>query len=57
MDINPDTSNFDQINDVLDEIDSIEQKKPKSKKTILIVEDNLELKNYVKNGYMYNIVI
>jgi signal transduction histidine kinase/ligand-binding sensor domain-containing protein/AraC-like DNA-binding protein len=49
MDINPDTSNFDQINDVLDEIDSIEQKKPKSKKTILIVEDNLELKNYVKN--------
>jgi len=40
---------FEQINDNLDQTDAVEIKKYETKKTILIVEDNLELKNYVKN--------
>ena len=47
--LNPNHSDFEQINDGLDQIDSLKTKKSKSKKTILIVEDNLELKNYLKN--------
>ena len=47
--LNSNHSNFEQINDGLDQIDSIKTKKPEAKKTVLIVEDNLELKNYLKN--------
>ena len=47
--LNPNHSDFEQINDGLDQIDSLKTKKSKAKKTILIVEDNLELKNYLKN--------
>ena len=47
--LNLNHSNFEQINDGIDQIDLKDSKKRETKKTILIVEDNLELKNYLKN--------
>jgi signal transduction histidine kinase/ligand-binding sensor domain-containing protein/DNA-binding response OmpR family regulator len=46
---NSNHSNFEQIDDSLDQIDLKNIKKIETKKTILIVEDNPELKNYLRN--------
>ena len=46
---NSNHSNFEQIDDSLSQIDLKDIKKIETKKTILIVEDNPELKNYLRN--------